>query len=61
MIPDPLAVACPKCAQQPLQACLGGVTHAERIEAAAFIAGMGNATPTSDESFRAAVEKSGRV
>lgn len=65
----PGQVACPDCAAQPNELCraidVSGFAyaplsdfHASRIEAAAFISGVGNDKPVSVEAFNKAVEDS---
>ena len=48
MQPKYLSVACPTCAQQPNEMCVGGQVHASRIEAWEFVEGCTGAVAPTD-------------
>lgn len=61
---QPLEVACPTCAQQPGEPCMGMpalVYHAARLECAAFISNPTRQGEVSAEAFEEAVERSGLI
>ncbi len=70
--PDPSSVACPQCAAQPSEPCIWPVVldvsqgppplfHAERMEAASFMASLQPGDAPSEEKFVGAVNDSGLV